>query len=99
MARNKLSFIVLGNNHADHTPYSVLIKIFEQLVKRNIPCAYRAEGPSDETLADATTSTERGLKQTRLVKKLIPEIEKLYTSNKRSPRVKHQPLVRQKKKR
>ncbi len=87
MARNKLSFIVIGNNHADFTPYSALIRLFEQLSKRKIPCAFKAEGPSDETLADTISSTERGLKQTQLVRRLIPEIQKLYTKDTKSDRM------------
>ncbi len=87
MARNKLSFIVLGNNHADFTPYSVLIRLFEKLSKRKIPCAFKAEGPSDETLADATASTQRGIKQTQLVKQLCPEIQKLYSRDPNSTRM------------
>ena len=87
MARNKLSFIVIGNNHADITPYPVLIRLFEQLSKRKIPCAFKAEGPSDETLADVIASTNRGLKQAELVRKFIPEIQKLYTKDKTSGRM------------
>lgn len=87
MARNKISIIVLGNNHADFTPYSVLIRLFEELSKRKIPCAFKEEGPSDETLADATVSTESGLKQTQLVKQRFPEVIKLYTKDKKSTRM------------
>lgn len=75
---------MLGNNHADFTPYSVLIRLFEKLSNRKILCSFNAEGPSDETIADAAASTLRGLKQSQLLKQLVPEIQKLYRRDKKT---------------
>lgn len=86
MARNKLSFIIIGNNHSDFTPYSVLIRLFHKLAEQKIPCAFKEEGPSDESLSQATQSILRGLRQTQLIKILAPRIERSYTVDKKSSR-------------
>jgi hypothetical protein len=78
-----LHVIVIGASHANFSLYPVLKKFYEQLSDKQIPCAFMKEGPSDQTLLVEIESTERGLQQNKLIRKLAPEINELAIKDKK----------------
>lgn len=81
----KLTIIVLGNNHTDISPYSVLARIYQQLHKNRIPTAFLEEVPVDDnSIEKAKASTNNAIRQSEIFKMLAPELMKLYYFHEKS---------------
>lgn len=76
--KNEFSLIIIGNVHSDFTLAPSLRRLFAKLHRAKISSAFLEEGPSDETLQSAKESTLRGIKQTSILKRLVPELLTFY---------------------